>query len=89
MKEIEQLTNTLQDKEDLNSGQAVVAASLMASSQVDIVAKQAFLVALSDTGETATEVAAFAAAFRKLSLDPGVEAWAPQAIDVCVTGGDG
>ena len=78
-----------QDKEDLNSGQAVVAASLMASPQVDLAAKQAFLIALSDKGETATEVAAFAAAFRKLSLDPGVEAWASQAIDVCGTGGDG
>ena len=34
MQEIEQLTNTLLDKEDLNSRQAVVAASLMASPQV-------------------------------------------------------
>ena len=89
MQEIEQLINTLLDKEDLNSGEAVVAASLMASSQVDFVAKQAFLIALSDKGETAMEVAAFAAAFRKLSLDPGVEAWASKAIDVCGTGGDG
>ena len=84
-----QLTNTLLDKEDLNSGQAVLAAYLMASPQVDLAAKQAFLIALSDKGETATEVAAFAAAFRKLALDPGVEAWASQAIDVCGTGGDG
>ena len=89
MQEIEQLTNTLLDKEDLNSGQAVVAASLMASPQVDLAAKQAFLIALSDKGETATEVAAFAAAFRELAFDPGVEAWASQAIDVCGTGGDG
>ena len=89
MQEIEQLTNTLLDKEDLNSGQAVFAASLMASPQVDLAAKQAFLIALSDKGETATEVAAFAAAFRKLALDPGVEAWASKAIDVCGTGGDG
>ena len=89
MQEIEQLTNTLLDKEDLNSGEAVVAAYLMASPQVDFMAKQAFLIALSDKGETAMEVAAFAAAFRKLSLDPGVEAWASKAIDVCGTGGDG
>ncbi len=89
MQEIEQLTNNLSCKEDLNSGQAAVAASLMASPHVDLEAKQAFLIALSDKGETATEVAAFAAAFRNLALDPGVEAWASQAIDVCGTGGDG
>jgi anthranilate phosphoribosyltransferase len=89
MQEIEQLTNTLLDKEDLNSGQAIVAASLIASPQVDLAAKQAFLIALSDKGETATEVASFAAAFRKLALDPNVEAWASKAIDVCGTGGDG
>jgi anthranilate phosphoribosyltransferase len=67
----------------------MVAASLMASPQVDLAAKQAFLIALSDKGETAIEVAAFAATFRKLALDPHVEAWASQAIDVCGTGGDG
>ena len=89
MNEIEQLTNTLLDKEDLNPGQAAVAANLMASPQVDLAAKQAFLIALSDKGETATEVAAFSATFRKLALDPGVEAWASNAIDVCGTGGDG
>ena len=72
MQEIEQLTDTLLGKKDLNSGQAIAAASLIASPQVDSVAKQAFLIALSDKGETATEVACFAAAFRKLALDPDV-----------------
>ena len=89
MQEIEQLTSTILDGKDLRSGQAMVAASLMASPQVDLAAKQAFLIALSDKGETAIEVAAFAATFRKLALDPNVEAWASQAIDVCGTGGDG
>ena len=34
-------------------------------------------------------MAAFASAFRALAVDPGVDAWAPRAIDVCGTGGDG
>jgi len=89
MQEIEQLTSTILNGEDLSAEAAGCVASLLASAQVDLAAKQAFLIALSDKGETAIEVAAFAAAFRALALDPGVEAWAAQAIDVCGTGGDG
>lgn len=89
MQKIEQLTNTILNGEDLSSEQASLAASLLASPEVDLMAKQEFLVALSDKGETAPEVAAFAATFRALALDPGVEAWASRAIDVCGTGGDG
>ena len=89
MQEIEQLINTLLDGKDLTSDQAIVAASLMASPKVNSKAKETFLIALSDKGETATEVASFAAAFRKLAIDPAVEAWASHAVDVCGTGGDG
>src|ERR1019366_7784839 len=39
-------------------------------------------------GETAAEIAAFAEAYRARAVDPGVMAWAPQAIDVVGTGGD-
>jgi anthranilate phosphoribosyltransferase len=47
-----------------------------------------FLTALADKGETAAEVAAFAAAFRTMSIDPGTAEWAPRAIDIVGTGGD-
>jgi len=89
MLEIKQLTYTLLSGQDLDSEQASYAATLLASPMVVLAAKHDFLIALSDKGETATEVAAFAATFRALALDPGVEAWASRAIDVCGTGGDG
>lgn len=89
MQEIEQLTNTIIGGQDLSSEAAGCAAALLASPSVDFEAKQRFLISLSDKGETATEVAAFAAAFRALALDPDVGAWAEHAIDVCGTGGDG
>jgi anthranilate phosphoribosyltransferase len=89
MQEIHELTNILVGGRDLDSNLAENAAALLASPSVDPNAKQAFLMALSDKGETAIELAAFAASFRALAKDPGVEAWASRAIDVCGTGGDG
>ncbi|MGZ0656040.1 anthranilate phosphoribosyltransferase [Coraliomargarita sp. W4R72] len=89
MLEIEELTNTIVSGQDLSSEDAQHSASLMASPSVDRMKKQDFLIALSNKGETATEVAAFAATFRGLALNPEVDAWASGAIDVCGTGGDG
>jgi anthranilate phosphoribosyltransferase len=50
--------------------------------------KAAFLTALAAKGETAGELAGFAAAFRELAVNPGVDAFSPQAIDIVGTGGD-
>jgi anthranilate phosphoribosyltransferase len=50
--------------------------------------KGGFLTALAQRGETPSEVAAFAQAFRKRAVNPGVEAWADRAIDIVGTGGD-
>lgn len=89
MDELEQLTNILAAGTDLNSEESARAAHLLASPSVDLPIKQSFLVALSEKGETAVEVAAFAATFRDLAVDPELADWAPRAIDVCGTGGDG
>ncbi|WPJ95031.1 anthranilate phosphoribosyltransferase [Coraliomargarita algicola] len=89
MMEIEELTNSLRAGRDLSTGEAQHSASLLASSAVGLSAKENFLVALAEKGETAVEVAAFAAAFRELAVNPQVEAWSAGAIDVCGTGGDG
>lgn len=89
MQTIDALTQTITSGNDLDAGQASQAASLLASPWVDPSAKESFLLALSDKGETAVEVAAFASAFRQLAVDPGVSQWAAEAIDVCGTGGDG
>ena len=63
------------------------ATALTASDDSDEL-KASFLSALATKGETAAEVAAFAQAFRSRAINPGVEAWAPRAIDIVGTGGD-
>lgn len=89
MQEIKELTSILTSGRDLSEEHAGSAALLLASPSVSAEAKSDFLIALSGKGESATEVAAFAATFRGLAVDPGVEEWAGRAIDVCGTGGDG
>ena len=64
------------------------AAAALAASEASDEVKGAFLLALAAKGETAAEVAAFATAFRARAINPGVEAWADQAIDIVGTGGD-
>ncbi|TVP77000.1 MAG: anthranilate phosphoribosyltransferase, partial [Puniceicoccaceae bacterium] len=68
---------------------AARAAALLTAPASELESKSDFLIALSDKGETVTEVAAFASTFRDLAVDPQVQPWAERAIDVCGTGGDG
>lgn len=89
MHDIEELTGMLRQGQDLSTTQAAEAAHLLAGADATADGKMNFLTALSQKGESAEEVAAFAATFRDLALDPEVDAWAPRAIDVCGTGGDG
>jgi len=89
MEQLEQLTALVAAGQNLQPDQASEAATLLADAEVPPPAKQAFLLAFAAKGETAGEVAAFAGAFRRMAIDPGVEAWANRAIDVCGTGGDG
>ena len=72
----------------LDAVQVETAAAALASPEVGEAEKGDLLVALANKGETPEEVAAFARAFRARALDPGVEAWAPRAIDIVGTGGD-
>jgi anthranilate phosphoribosyltransferase len=89
MQSLESLIEIVSSQTDLEADQATVAAELLIRADVPPSDKRAFLIELSDKGESATEVAAFAHAFRNHALDPGVEEWACRAIDVCGTGGDG
>jgi anthranilate phosphoribosyltransferase len=82
------LTARLQARQDLAPAEVAAAAAALASPEVPEAPKAAFLTALADKGETVAEVAAFARAFRGMAVNPGVEAWAPRAIDVVGTGGD-
>lgn len=84
------LVSRLHGKAELTSAEIEAAAVLLAapSDAAGDAEKAAFLRALADKGETAAEVAAFAAAFRSRSLDPGVADVASSAVDIVGTGGD-
>jgi anthranilate phosphoribosyltransferase len=82
------LTARLVAGKELDAAEARAAAQALATPDVADAEKAAFLTAFADRGETAAEVAEFAAVFRTLSVDPGMEEWAPRAIDVVGTGGD-
>ncbi|MEM8867135.1 MAG: anthranilate phosphoribosyltransferase [Verrucomicrobiota bacterium] len=85
---LEQLTESLKQSVELSTDQAVSAATALASAEVEPGSKAEFLKALAAKGETATEVAAFAETMRGLAINPGMEAWASEAIDIVGTGGD-
>lgn len=86
---LEELRQRITDGENLDRQSAMQAALALADEGVEDSLKAAFLVALAKKGETAIEVAAFAATFRELAVDPEVGEWAGNAMDVCGTGGDG
>ena len=89
MQALKPFTEILKSGTELTAEQASTVAELLIRSDVSTEEKKIFLLALADKGETATEVAAFARVFRSRAVDPGVEEWAADAIDVCGTGGDG
>ncbi|MSU64929.1 MAG: anthranilate phosphoribosyltransferase [Opitutus sp.] len=82
------LTVQLAAGRDLTPVEVEAAAAALAATEASDEVKGEFLAALAKKGESPAEVAAFAAAFRSRATNPGVEAWAPRAIDVVGTGGD-
>ena len=88
MSELAPLIAQLRAAQDLHSDQITAAADALAAEDVAADLKADFLSALSDKGETATEIAGFARAFRVKAIDPGVQDYAGEAIDIVGTGGD-
>jgi anthranilate phosphoribosyltransferase len=88
MPSLAELTLQLHARRDLTAGEVADAAAALAAAEVADEAKAGFLTALAAKGETGAEVADFAREFRARAVNPGVEAWAGQAIDVVGTGGD-
>ncbi|MSU22843.1 MAG: anthranilate phosphoribosyltransferase [Opitutus sp.] len=82
------LTAQLAAGRDLVPTEVEGAAAALTAIDVADESKADFLTALAAKGESVAEVAAFAAAFRARAVNPGVEAWAPRAIDIVGTGGD-
>jgi anthranilate phosphoribosyltransferase len=88
MVSLTQFTAKLTVRQDLSADEVRAAAAALAAPEEADESKAAFLLALDAKGETSGELAGFAAAFRTLAVNPGVEAWAARAIDVVGTGGD-
>ena len=83
-----ELSQQLSERLDLTREQVAQAAEALASAEVAEQEKVLFLSRLSDKGESAQEVVAFAEYFRERAVDPGVGEWASRAIDIVGTGGD-
>ncbi len=88
MSALNALTLRLQEQQDLTAEEVAAAAAALATPEEADQPKAEFLAALATKGETPAEIAGFAAAFRALAVNPGVEAIAPRAIDIVGTGGD-
>jgi anthranilate phosphoribosyltransferase len=88
MGDLSTLTTSLDAGRDLTPAEVRAAAAALAADQPSDDVKAGFLSALSEKGETAAEVAAFAQAFRELALDPGMPEWSAAAVDIVGTGGD-
>lgn len=89
MDSLEQMSAQVEQERDLSPELASHAAKLLAEPNIKVATKHRFLLGLAKKGESVAEVAAFATTFRAFAVNPGVEAWADRAIDVCGTGGDG
>ena len=88
MPDLNVLTIKLADGQDLDPVEVNDAARALAAHEVPDAVKAAFLTAFSDKGESPAEIAAFARVFRDMAVNPGLELWAPRAIDIVGTGGD-
>lgn len=86
--DLKAVTPTLAPDRELSPDEVASVAHCLVDESVPAADKEAFLEALSKRGETPGEITAFARAFRDLARKPGLERWAPQAVDVCGTGGD-
>lgn len=84
-----ELAERLHTGESLDRPSAQQAAQILSAGEDPLEVRRDFLTALARKGETAEEVAGFAAAFRELATDPGMGEIAPKAVDIVGTGGDG
>ncbi|WP_309397279.1 anthranilate phosphoribosyltransferase [Cerasicoccus maritimus] len=82
------LTNLASAADGLSAEDAREAAQLLIAADVQAEEKASLLTAMNARGETPTELAAFAGAFREVARDPGLSEIAQRAIDIVGTGGD-
>jgi len=87
---LETLIHQLAAATDLSAGQVQQAVELLTDEKISAPLKADFLAALATKGETAGEIAAFAAALREKSVPPPLDAEtrAREILDIVGTGGD-
>lgn len=88
---LETLAKQLTAAQSLTGDQIAESVELLTSEQISAASKAEFLIALAKKGETAEEIAAFAAAMRKKSVQPPIEKnWreSQEILDIVGTGGD-
>ena len=85
---LQEFTARVRARHDLTAAEARAAALELAKPEVAEADKVEFLAALHAKGETVAEIASFAETYRSLARDPGVQEWAPRALDIVGTGGD-
>ena len=88
MSPLTELTAALALPRELTPDEVSAAAAALADGGVPDDDKARFLEAMGTKGETVAEVAGFARVFRDRAVDPGVQRWAAEAIDIVGTGGD-
>lgn len=86
--ELSSLTTHLREKSDLDRNHIRSAINLLLGEDISANEKADFLVSLAEKGESSQELTDFVSYFRELARDPGLEDFAPRAIDLCGTGGD-
>lgn len=85
---LSQFTEKVRARHDLTPLESKEAALALAAPEVPDHEKIEFLAELHAKGETVTEIAEFARTYRAVARDPGVQEWAPRALDIVGTGGD-
>lgn len=86
---LDELSKKMAAGQHLEQEEASQAARALASVDESFESKKDFLVKLSEKGETAEEVTAFATTFRSLARDTQLSDYADRAIDIVGTGGSG
>lgn len=89
MADLKWLTQKLRNGLNLSEEECFLAADALTRPEIEASLKGTFLEALHGKGESVGEVAAFARHFRSCALNPGLETYAGDAIDIVGTGGTG
>jgi anthranilate phosphoribosyltransferase len=85
---LSELTSNATQNKELCSEQISQSIEALISPGINEAEKLSFLKAMSEKEVTASEFSHYVHGFRDRSIDPGLENFAPHAIDLCGTGGD-